>query len=121
LVPQTCWATIGQVGNLEERNKKLKKAGCRRWDGRRPIVRGSAINPVDHPHGGGEGRCPIGRIPVTPWGKPRFGVKTRHTKKYSNVFILRKGKLYFIHLYASFVEERSICRKISSIQYKKYN
>jgi large subunit ribosomal protein L2 len=95
LVAQTCWATIGQVGNVEIANKKLRKAGCSRWLGRRPTVRGSAINPVDHPHGGGEGRCPIGRIhPVTPWGKPRLGVKTRHPKKYSNIFILRRKKLY---------------------------
>lgn len=99
LVPQTCWATIGQVGNVEAGNKKLGKAGRKRWLGYRPTVRGSAINPVDHPHGGGEGRCPIGRIhPVTPWGKPRLGVKTRCQKKYSNLFILRRKKLYF-HLF----------------------
>lgn len=96
LVPQTCWATIGQVGNVEAGNKKLGKAGSKRWLNYRPTVRGSAINPVDHPHGGGEGRCPIGRIhPVTPWGKPRLGVKTRCQKKYSNLFILRRKKLHF--------------------------
>jgi len=96
LVAQTCWATIGQIGNSEASNKKLKKAGHKRWLGLRPTVRGSAINPVDHPHGGGEGRCPIGRIhPVTPWGKPRLGVKTRSPKKYSDIFILRRKKLYF--------------------------
>jgi large subunit ribosomal protein L2 len=96
LVAQTCWATIGQVGNIDRGNKKFAKAGQKRWINRRPTVRGSAINPVDHPHGGGEGRCPIGRIhPVTPWGKPRLGVKTRCQKKYSNIFILRKKKSYF--------------------------
>jgi len=94
LVTQTCWATIGQVGNIDRRNKKFTKAGQKRWLNRRPTVRGSAINPVDHPHGGGEGRCPIGRVhPVTPWGKPRLGIKTRSQKKYSNVFILRQKKL----------------------------
>jgi large subunit ribosomal protein L2 len=121
LVYQTCWATIGQVGNLEARNKKLKKAGNRRWCGFRPVVRGSAINPVDHPHGGGEGRCPIGRIPVTPWGKPRLGVKTRSPKKYSNIFILRKGKSYFIYFYASIVEEMSFCCKVDPTSCGKYN
>lgn len=96
LVTQTCWATVGQVRNIDRRNKKFTKAGQKRWLNRRPTVRGSAMNPVDHPHGGGEGRCPIGRVhPVTPWGKPRLGIKTRSQKKYSNVFILRQKKLYF--------------------------
>ena len=91
LIPQSCWATIGQIGNIAANNKKIGKAGRSRWLGWRPKVRGSVINPVDHPHGGGEGRCPIGRSsPVTPWGKPRLNVKTRRTKKYSNIFILRK-------------------------------
>jgi large subunit ribosomal protein L2 len=104
LVSQTCWATIGQMGNVEARNIKSKKAGHNRWLGRRPTVRGSAINPVDHPHGGGEGRCPIGHInPVTPWGKVRLGVKTRRPKKYSNIFIVRRKKLSFLFiLYDSF-------------------
>jgi len=91
LVPQNCWATIGQVGNVENSNKKKGKAGRSRWLGRRPKVRGSAINPVDHPHGGGEGRCPVGhRKPLTPWGKSRLGVKTRLPQKYSDNFILRR-------------------------------
>lgn len=91
LVPQTCWATVGQVGNIEIANQTLGKAGRTRWRGRRPHVRGSVRNPVDHPHGGGEGRAPIGRArPVSPWGKPALGVKTRRPKKYSNLFILRR-------------------------------
>lgn len=109
LVPQNCWATVGQVGNIEARTKKLAKAGRKRWLGFRPTVRGSVMNPVDHPHGGGEGRCPIGHIyPITPWGKPRLGVKTRCQKKYSNAFILRRRKLYF-YFYESFFGKRSFC------------
>jgi large subunit ribosomal protein L2 len=89
-VPQTCWATVGVVGNMEARTKKMGKAGRVRWLGWRPTVRGGAINPVDHPHGGGEGRCPVGRTyPVTSWGKPRLGVHTRRSKKYSDIFLLR--------------------------------
>jgi large subunit ribosomal protein L2 len=91
LIPQACWATIGQLGHIASNNRKIGKAGRKRWLGWRPTVRGSVINPVDHPHGGGEGRCPIGRSsPVTPWGKPRLNVKTRRAKKYSDIFILRK-------------------------------
>jgi large subunit ribosomal protein L2 len=94
LIPHSCWATVGQVGHRDARNKKIGKAGRIRWLGWRPTVRGSVINPVDHPHGGGEGRCPIGRSsPVTPWRKPRLNVKTRRAKKYSDIFILRKKKL----------------------------
>ena len=82
LVPQNCWATIGRVGNVDKINLTLGKAGRNRWLGRRPHVRGSAMNPVDHPHGGGEGRAPIGRSrPLSPWGKPALGVKTRKRKK----------------------------------------
>jgi large subunit ribosomal protein L2 len=96
LVPQTCWATIGRVHGLEVRNKKIGKAGRIRWLGWRPTVRGKVINPVDHPHGGGEGCCPIGRPrPSTPWGKPSLGVKTRCRKKYSNALIVRRKKLLF--------------------------
>lgn len=113
LVPQTCWATIGQVGNVDARNVNLGKAGRTRWLGRRPHVRGSVMNPVDHPHGGGEGRCPIGRSrPVTPWGKPTLGVKTRRPKKYSNQLILRRRSLsffFFAFFYGSFVEKRPLC------------
>lgn len=93
LISKNCWATIGQVGNVEAYNITLGKAGRTRWLGIRPTVRGSVMNPVDHPHGGGEGRAPIGRSrPVTPWGKPALGKLTRKPKKYSNLFILRKRK-----------------------------
>lgn len=90
-VPLTCRATIGQVGNAEHENINLGKAGRSRWLGRRPAVRGVAMNPVDHPHGGGEGKSPIGRKrPVTPWGKPALGVKTRRKHKASNRLIVRR-------------------------------
>ena len=89
-VPVNCMATIGQVGNLEHRNVVLGKAGRSRWLGRRPKVRGVVMNPVDHPHGGGEGRTSGGRHPVTPWGKPTKGYKTRKRKKLSNAWILRR-------------------------------
>jgi large subunit ribosomal protein L2 len=90
---KNCWATVGQVGNVEAYNSKIGKAGRTRWLGIRPTVRGSVMNPVDHPHGGGEGRSPIGRSrPVTPWGKPALGLLTRKPKKYSNQFIIRKRK-----------------------------
>lgn len=88
-----CRATIGQVGNVEQENINIGKAGRSRWLGIRPTVRGSAMNPNDHPHGGGEGRTPIGRNPVTPWGKPAHGAKTRKKKNLSNRFIVkRRGK-----------------------------
>jgi large subunit ribosomal protein L2 len=90
LVPEKCSATIGQVGNVEVNQRVFGKAGCRRWLGRRPTVRGVVMNPCDHPHGGGEGRSPIGRArPVTPWGKIALGVKTRPNKKQSESYILR--------------------------------
>lgn len=93
LVSKYCWATIGQVGNLDVNNLTLGKAGRTRWLGRRPTVRGIVMNPVDHPHGGGEGRAPIGRSrPVTPWGQPALGHRTRKSKKYSNSFILKRRK-----------------------------
>jgi large subunit ribosomal protein L2 len=93
LVPQNCWATIGRVGNPDAINITLGKAGRKRWLGQRPHVRGSAMNPVDHPHGGGEGRAPIGRSrPVSPWGKPALGSKTRKQKKWSTQLILQKRK-----------------------------
>lgn len=93
LVPNKCWATVGQVGNIEATNLVIGKAGRKRWLGRRPEVRGSVMNPCDHPHGGGEGRAPIGRSqPYTPWGKPALGTLTRARKKYSNTFIIRKRK-----------------------------
>merc|ERR1712207_18016 len=91
LFRETCLAKVGIVGNKERINSKLSKAGRKRWLGFRPKVRGSSINPVDHPHGGGEGRCPIGhKKPLTLWGKSRLGIKTRCPQKYSNNFILRR-------------------------------
>jgi large subunit ribosomal protein L2 len=93
LVRKECYATIGQVGNGDVRNTSFGKAGRKRWKGRRPEVRGSVMNPVDHPHGGGEGRAPIGRPgPVTPWGKPALGYKTRKKKKLSNRLIVRRRR-----------------------------
>lgn len=93
LMSKNSWATIGQVGNVEAYSLKIGKAGRSRWLGIRPTVRGSAMNPVDHPHGGGEGRSPIGhKRPLTPWGRPALGKYTRKPKKYSNVFIIRKRK-----------------------------
>jgi large subunit ribosomal protein L2 len=91
LVPKNCRATIGRVGNIDAINCTLGKAGRQRWLGNRPKVRGSVKNPVDHPHGGGEGRAPIGRPrPVTPWGKPTLGYKTRKPKAASNSMILER-------------------------------
>lgn len=93
MVRKECYATIGKVGNAEARNLKLGKAGRTRHLGRRPQVRGSVMNPVDHPHGGGEGRAPIGRSgPVTPWGKPALGKKTRKKKKQSSSLIVRRRR-----------------------------
>ena len=91
LVPMVAKATIGQVGNVDHENIKLGKAGRTRHKGFRPAVRGSAMNPCDHPHGGGEGKSPIGMpAPVTPWGKPALGLKTRKHKKYSNWLIVKR-------------------------------
>jgi large subunit ribosomal protein L2 len=84
-----CMATIGQVGNTDHENRKLGKAGRSRHLGRRPTVRGSVMNPRDHPHGGGEGRAPIGGKPQTPWGKPALGYKTRRNKR-TDQFIVRR-------------------------------
>ena len=93
MIRKECYATIGQVGNAEVRNLKLGKAGKSRHLGRRPQVRGSAMNPCDHPHGGGEGRAPIGRSgPVTPWGKPALGLKTRKKRKASDKLIVRRRR-----------------------------
>jgi large subunit ribosomal protein L2 len=93
LIRKECYATIGQVGNTELRNLSAGKAGRNRWKGRRPKVRGSVMNPVDHPHGGGEGRAPIGRSgPVTPWGKPALGAKTRKKNKASDKYIVRRRR-----------------------------
>ena len=84
-----CIATVGQVGNLDHENVRIGKAGRSRYLGRRPHVRGSVMNPVDHPHGGGEGRAPIGGQPQTPWGKPAMGFRTRHNKR-TDKYILRR-------------------------------
>jgi large subunit ribosomal protein L2 len=93
LIPNRCWATVGQVGNADVSNLTVGKAGRQRWLGRRPTVRGVVMNPVDHPHGGGEGRAPIGRShPVTPWGRPALGQRTRRPKKYSLGLIVRRRK-----------------------------
>ena len=90
LFRKECFATIGKVSNSDVYNVVLGKAGRKRWLGIRPTVRGSVMNPVDHPHGGGEGRCPIGKPrPLTPWGKPALGVKTRKRKNRSDIFIIR--------------------------------
>ena len=85
-----CWATIGQTGNIDHENKMLGKAGSRRWLGIRPTVRGSAMTPRDHPHGGGEGRAPRGMPPKTPWGKPALGSKTRRNKKSAKMIVKRR-------------------------------
>jgi len=94
LVRSNCMATIGQVGNIEHGNIHIGKAGRKRNMGIRPTVRGSAMNPADHPHGGGEGKAPIGRAaPVTPWGKPTLGYKTRKKKNPTDKYIVkRRGK-----------------------------
>jgi large subunit ribosomal protein L2 len=90
-VRMNCMATIGQVGNIDHGNIHIGKAGRKRHMGWRPTVRGSVMNPCDHPHGGGEGKSPIGRPgPVTPWGKPALGYKTRKTKNKSNKFIVKR-------------------------------
>lgn len=92
LISVNCRATIGQVGNLDHENVSIGKAGRSRWMGIRPTVRGVVMNPVDHPHGGGEGRAPIGRkSPLTPWGKPTLGARTRK-KKHSDKYIVRRRK-----------------------------
>jgi large subunit ribosomal protein L2 len=93
MIRRECYATIGQVGNTDARNITIGKAGRNRWLGKRPQVRGSVMNPVDHPHGGGEGRAPIGRSgPVTPWGKPALGAKTRKKNKPSSKLIVRRRR-----------------------------
>ncbi|MDX8363074.1 MULTISPECIES: 50S ribosomal protein L2 [Bacillaceae] len=93
MVLAACRASIGQVGNEQHELINIGKAGRSRWLGKRPTVRGSVMNPVDHPHGGGEGRAPIGRkSPMTPWGKPTLGYKTRKKNKKSDKFIVRRRK-----------------------------
>ena len=93
LIRQTCYATIGQVGNMDRGNIKLGKAGHKRHLGIRPTVRGTAMNPNDHPHGGGEGRQPIGMPgPKSPWGKPTLGYRTRRNKRSNKFIVKRRGK-----------------------------
>ena len=92
MIHDSCLATIGVVGNKNHQNIKIGKAGRSRWLGRRPKVRGVAMNPVDHPHGGGEGRTSGGRHPVSPWGTPAKGYKTRKKSKPSNKFIVKRRK-----------------------------
>jgi large subunit ribosomal protein L2 len=92
-VPENCMATLGQVGNVDHANIKIGKAGRKRWMGWRPTVRGSAMDPRSHPHGGGEGRSPIGMPgPKTPWGKPALGFKTRRNKRTDKFIIRRRGE-----------------------------
>jgi large subunit ribosomal protein L2 len=93
LIRKECYATIGVVSNPEDNNITIGKAGKKRWLGIRPTVRGVVMNPCDHPHGGGEGRSPIGRKrPITPWGKAALGVKTRKKRKASDIYIVRRRK-----------------------------
>jgi large subunit ribosomal protein L2 len=91
-VPSNCYATIGQVGNLDHENESLGKAGRKRWLGRRPHNRGVSMNPIDHPHGGGEGRTSGGRHPVTPWGQPTRGYKTRNNKRTDRFIVTPRSK-----------------------------
>ncbi len=90
MVLRACWATIGQVGNVDHGNVSIGKAGRTRWSGRRPHVRGTAMNPIDHPHGGGEGRTKGGRHPVSPWGQPTKGYKTRRNKRTTRFIVKRR-------------------------------
>lgn len=93
LVRMECAATIGQVGNEDHANVRLGKAGRKRWLGRRPEVRGSAMTPRDHPHGGGEGRSPVGMAgPKTPWGRPTLGYRTRKRKRTDKFIVRRRGR-----------------------------
>jgi large subunit ribosomal protein L2 len=92
IVSINCMATVGQVGNVESENVSLGKAGRSRWLGKRPTVRGVAMNPVDHPHGGGEGKTSGGRNPVTPWGQPTRGYKTRNNKRTDKFIVKRRTK-----------------------------
>lgn len=91
LLSQKCLATVGQIGSIDANNVRMGKAGSKRWLGKRPRVRGVVMNPIDHPHGGGEGKVPIGRKkPLTPWGHPALGKKSRKRNKYSDTSILRR-------------------------------
>jgi large subunit ribosomal protein L2 len=91
LVPVACFATIGQLGNVDHSNENVGKAGKNRWRGKRPSVRGMTMNPFDHPHGGGEGRSGAGGNPQTPWGKPALGYRTRRNKSTNKMMVRRRG------------------------------
>lgn len=91
IVRSACMATLGQVGNVDHQNIQIGKAGRNRYLGKRPTVRGSVMNPRDHPHGGGEGKAPIGGQPKTPWGKPAMGFRTRHNKSTEKFIVRRRG------------------------------
>jgi len=91
LVPVACYATIGQLGNVDHSNESVGKAGKSRWRGKRPSVRGMTMNPFDHPHGGGEGRSGAGGNPQTPWGKPALGYRTRRNKSTNKMIVRRRG------------------------------
>jgi len=91
LISKNCSATVGQVGNVGVNQKSLGRAGSKRWLGKRPVVRGVVMNPVDHPHGGGEGRTSGGRHPSTPWGVPTKGYKTRKNQRTNDLIIRRRG------------------------------
>ncbi len=91
-ISQNCMATIGQVGNIDHENVTIGKAGRSRWLGKRPHNRGVSMNPVDHPHGGGEGKTSGGRHPVTPWGQPTRGYKTRNNKRTDKFIVSRRSK-----------------------------
>ena len=92
MVHLDCMATLGQVGNVDHENVQIGKAGRARLMGKRPEVRGSVMNPRDHPHGGGEGKAPIGGQPKTPWGKPAQGYRTRKNKSTNQFIVRRRGK-----------------------------
>jgi large subunit ribosomal protein L2 len=91
-IQSVCYATIGQVGNVDHENQSLGKAGRSRWLGRKPHNRGVSMNPIDHPHGGGEGRTSGGRHPVTPWGQPTRGFKTRNNKRTDQYIVTPRSK-----------------------------
>ncbi len=115
MVRAECMATIGAVSNPDQANIKLGKAGRKRWLGKRPSVRGVAMNPVDHPHGGGEGRTSGGRHPVTPWGRPTKGAKTRHNKRTDRLIVRRRrNKRERRALRGSLCLDRSVRRWLSA-------
>ncbi|MFS8005257.1 putative ribosomal protein L2 [Helianthus anomalus] len=110
LISKNCSATVGQVGNVGVNQKNLGRAGSKRWLGKRPVVRGVVMNPVDHPHGGGEGRAPIDRKkPTTPWGYPALGKRSRKRNKYSDNLILRLYKKKKEEAVTRSLKKKSFC------------